>query len=147
MLAGGQEVRGGGADPRGAERRVSQGGEVRVVATQLGVDGLGRPGVQRRLQGARGVLDVEPGPGVRVDVPPRGRSVCDVAGNGGVETGLVPRLVRVRHPDPRVQSLCGGVDFGDKRRLSRFLRGDAGSVGKQTAVLCGKRRGGRGGGG
>lgn len=34
------------ADSGGAERRVGQRGEVRVVATQLGVDRLGRPGVQ-----------------------------------------------------------------------------------------------------
>ena len=96
----------GGADPRGAERRVGQRGEVRVVATQLGVDGLGRPGVQRGLEGAGGVLHVEPGPRVSVDVPPRRRAVGHLARDGGVEPGLVPRLVRVRHAHPRVQGLC-----------------------------------------
>lgn len=35
-----------GVDSSGAERRVRQRGEVRVVATQLGVDGLRCPGVQ-----------------------------------------------------------------------------------------------------
>lgn len=95
-----------GTDSRGAKRRVSQRGEVRVVATQLGVDGLGRPGVQRGLEGTCRILDIEPGPGISVDVPPRGRAVANVARDGGVETGLVPRLVRVRHPHARVQSLC-----------------------------------------
>lgn len=105
MLTGGQEVRRGGADPRGAERRVRQRREVRVVAAELGVDGLGRPGVQRGLEGAGGVLDVEPRAGVGVDVPPRGRAVGHVARDGRVESGLVPRLVRVRHPHARVKSL------------------------------------------
>lgn len=45
MLAGGQQVRRAGADARGAERRVGQRGEVRVVAAQLGVDGLRCSGV------------------------------------------------------------------------------------------------------
>lgn len=46
MLTGGQKMRRSGADSSGAKRRVSQRGEVRVVATQLRVDGLRRPGVQ-----------------------------------------------------------------------------------------------------
>ena len=140
-------MRRGRADSSGAERRVSQRGEVRVVATQLGVDGLRRAGVQRGLEGARGVLDVEPRAGVRVDVPPRGRTVGDVSGDGRVEAGLVPRLVRVRHAHPRVQGLCRRVDFGDERRLASLLGRDAGRVGEQTAVLCGKGGRGRGGGG
>lgn len=99
-------MRGGGTDPSGAEGRVGQRGEVRVVATQLGVNGLRRPGVQRGLEGACRVLDVEPRAWVSVDIPPRGRPVSDITGDGRVETGLVPRLVRMSHPHTRVQSLC-----------------------------------------
>lgn len=64
-----------------------------------------------------------------------------------METGLVPRLVGVRHPHPRVKSLCRRVHFGDKGRLSRVLGRDARGVGEQAAVLGGERGGGRGGGG
>lgn len=147
MLTGGQQVGRAGVDSSGAERRVRQRGEVRVVATQLRVDGLRRAGVQRGLQGARGVLDIEPRPRISVHVPPRGRAVGDVAGDGRVKTGLVPRFVRVRHPHPRVKSLRRCVDFGYKSRLSGLLRRDPRRVGEQTAVLCGKRRRGRGRGG
>lgn len=71
-----------GADSSGAKRRVGQGGKVRVVATQLGVDSLGGPGMQGSLEGACGILDIEPRPGICVDVPPRGRTVGDVTGDG-----------------------------------------------------------------
>lgn len=105
MLARGQQVGRGRADPRGAEGGVRQRREVRVVAAQLGVDGLRRPGVQRGLQGARRVLHVQPRARVAVDVPPRGRAVGHVAGDRRVEAGLVPGLVGVRHAHPRVQRL------------------------------------------
>lgn len=71
-----------GADSSGAKRRVGQRGEVRVVATQLGVDGLGCPGVQRGLKGACRILDIEPRPGVSVDIPPRRRTVGNITRDG-----------------------------------------------------------------
>lgn len=147
VLAGGQQVGRRGADARGAERRVGQRGEVRVVAAQLGVDGLRCSGVQGGLEAAGGALHVEPRAGVRVDVPPRRRAVGHVARQGRVEAGLVPRLVRVRHSHARVQSLRRRVHFGDEGRLSGFLRRDAGGVGEQAAVLGGEGGRGRGGGG
>lgn len=150
MLAGGQQVGRGGADARGAERRVGQRGEVRVVAAELRVDGLRRARVQGRLQRARLVLDVQPRARVGVDVPPRGRPVRHVTGDGRVEAGLVPRLVRVCHPNTRVQGLGRRrrVDLGDEGRLSTLLRRDAARrVGKQAAVISGEGgRGGRAGG-
>lgn len=102
MLAGGQEVGCGGADAGGAERGVREAGEVRVVAAELGMDGLGGPGVQRTLQSASWILHFEPRARVCVHVPPRGRPICHIARNGGVKAGLVPGFVRVRHADARV---------------------------------------------
>lgn len=61
---------------------MGQRGEVRVVATELGVDSLRGAGVQRGLKGARGVLDIEPRPGICVNVPPRGRTIGNVTGDG-----------------------------------------------------------------
>lgn len=102
MLAGRQEVGRRGADAGGAERRVREAGEVRIVAAELGVDGLWGSGVQRTLQSAGRVLNLEPRARVRVHVPPRGRAVGHLARDGGVKAGLVPRFIRVRHADPRI---------------------------------------------
>lgn len=63
-----------------------------------------------------------------------------------MKAGLVPRLVRMRHAHSWVQGLGRRVHFGNERRLSGFLRGNARRVGKQAAVFGRESRGRWGGG-